>query len=81
MSAPRFKDWLAEQEERHDPVGDLATDAAADPAFPDKGGLRAVRLHLKDMNACDEALEAADLAWHEFSRGSVGRPPSKVKKS
>ena len=62
-----FADWLSKQVDRHDPVGHLALDAAADEDFPTAGDYRAHREYLLDFNASDAALTALARAWGEYA--------------
>lgn len=61
----RFKDWLGEQRERDDPVGDLARDAHEDAEFPDD--VDEVIHHLRSRGAIVAALNAAQRGIKEWS--------------
>lgn len=58
--------WLAQQRRRHDPVGDLARDVAADDSWPTDSRRRDLHTYLARMNACDGAHRALDRAWFEW---------------
>ena len=55
-----FTDWLLDQADRDDPIGDVARDASKDKSFP-KGSPDDVRGYLRHRSsaACREALEDA----------------------
>jgi hypothetical protein len=64
-----FRDWLRNQKDRLDKVGDLARDTFSNdgirlPKMLTPGKLRAHMI--RNYNPCDGALEAMDQAEHEF---------------
>lgn len=64
-----FYDWLMEQTERSDEVGDLARDAASDPEFPsDPRPLVRYHDYLRAHQAPPVVHAALDRAWREWSR-------------
>jgi len=65
---PTFNEWLSEQRERDDPVGDLAGDAARDRKFPEIDSRVKLMNYLFSRMACDDALRAAKRAWKEYER-------------
>lgn len=60
-SAATFRSWLSGQQERADPVGDLARDVLADPHKPDFASLNDWRQHVGDF-----AAPALETAWTEY---------------
>ncbi len=66
MATETFHQWLVKQEKRDDPTGDLARDAKADKRPSPKNTPSAWMAHLRNANACSEALEALDAAWREY---------------
>lgn len=66
-----FHRWLERQQERDDPIGDLARDALADRSFPVAATMLVqLREYLELQRASPDALRALDGAWMEFSRGA-----------
>lgn len=62
-----FAEWLQNQTERQDPIGDLASDAQHDERpKPTENSLKAWRSFLLNANACQEALAALHEAWKEY---------------
>ncbi|MGQ9683846.1 MAG: YozE family protein [Anaerolineae bacterium] len=62
-----FTQWLLQQVDRDDPVGDLAGDAARDPEWPAGGrGLSRFLVYLRNRGACEGAITALQLAWSEW---------------
>lgn len=64
-----FGEWLLKQKDRGGLIGQLATGAAADRAFPKQGNPEDVRERLRAMQAegdMFEALEDAELDWAAF---------------
>ncbi len=63
-----FTDWLLEQQHRHDPVGDLAWEAAHDDDWPAHAD-RYVDIHnyLVTQDAGESTHRAAHQAWAEFT--------------
>ena len=76
---PGFSTWLAKQQERDDPVGDLAKDVQRDP---DRPGARAQYTgwvnHLQAKQASGAAMDALRRAWQEYTHvykpGAFGLP-------
>lgn len=63
-----FYSWLAKQQKREDPIGDLALDVKRDSRFPvEQSDLELLHSHLIHNNACREAHCALDEAFREFS--------------
>jgi len=62
-----FDAWMRNQRRRHDPVGDLARDAAGDRRWQ-KAATSLPRLldYLAGRGACPGAVEACRRAWAEF---------------
>ena len=72
--AAGFSEWLLDQRHRNDPVGDLARDAALDPAWPAEAATKsAYREHLRTQGAFPGALAALDAAWAEYARARKRR--------
>ena len=67
MDTMTFRQWLAKQENRDDPVGDLARDVKADkrPA-PRVNSYKAWSDHLHRAGASPAALRAFFAAWREY---------------
>lgn len=65
-----FYNFLENQIDRDDPVGDLARDAMYDKRFPHIETEGALLSHLRIMGACDGALDAASEAWKEYERSA-----------
>lgn len=62
-----FGQWLAAFEGESSAIGDLARDAAADPAWPDGPDEIAVfREHLEELGAVQAALETLEQAWEQY---------------
>ncbi|WP_434046809.1 YozE family protein [Sorangium cellulosum] len=62
-----FLKWLARQDHRDDPIGDLAADVKRDKRFPVTTTSRdMLNEHLRSRGACAEALVALDEAVKEF---------------
>lgn len=67
MPDATFIEWLADQADRWDPVGDLARDLAVDQLF--RGQTAAdLRAHLHAANAIPPVFTALDQAIEEFER-------------
>jgi len=64
-----FREWLCQFRRDDTALGDLARDAAADPAWPASDDLEVVFLHLVEVGAYDSALEALDVAWTRWADG------------
>jgi hypothetical protein len=64
-----FGAWLLKQKDRGGLIGQLATGAAADRAFPKQGNPEDVRARLRVMQADGdmfEALDDAELDWSAY---------------
>jgi len=74
-----FYQWLTEQKDRDDPVGDLACDAmATDCSFArGKAGYIKWYSHLKALGACSGAIDALRVAYREYvlARGQEAELP------
>ncbi len=69
-----FYEWLAEQKNRHSPLGDLAGDAVRDASFPkDVASADALLTYLRAKQAPGVALATARLAWQTYARGQGGQ--------
>jgi hypothetical protein len=61
-----FDGWLAQQQQRDDPIGDLARDAAADPGWPRAGTESDRLLYLADSGAPVETQLVLIQAHREY---------------
>ena len=63
-----FKRWLATQIDRDDPIGDLAKDAKADPAWRSAkiSQYSDAESFLRNKRACFEAMETLEFAYREW---------------
>jgi len=61
-----FRDWLIEQQERGDPVGDFARDCAQDRTMPSDGTLIEYKRHIQNFGPSDLAMEAFARAYSEY---------------
>lgn len=69
-----FYRWLLKQEDRDDPIGDLAKDTQKDEAFPiNTNALKNIESHLINRLACDEAIQALREAHVEFRSNKRNR--------
>lgn len=69
-----FYRWLLKQQNRNDPIGDLAKDVLSDKSFPAGiSSLREQKEHLIKQSACDEAIQALEEAYAEFKDNSKAR--------
>lgn len=71
MSRQSFSAWLKEQKARQDPIGDLARDAASDPAFPRSSQLAPLLAHLRARSAPADAITALEAAHAEFATAAA----------
>lgn len=62
-----FGTWLLTKKNAPGALGELATAAAGDPAFPRNGDADAVRAHLNKMQAPGEMFEAIDDAEMDWA--------------
>ena len=61
-----FYTWLIKQENRNDPVGDLATDINRDENLPKKKNKKSLLDHLYNSGACFDCIDAFEEAWIEY---------------
>jgi hypothetical protein len=63
-----FRQWLRDQRERDDWVGDLARDADLDGRWPRgrQPSLDRLVSYLHSRNACSEAVRALIMGWNEW---------------
>ena len=67
-----FTIWLRAQEDRDDPIGDLARDAGTDEGWPKGPGTIAIfRRHLVRKGASHPARNTLGVAWTEFLLSSL----------
>ncbi len=68
MASSSFLEWLADQSNRRDAIGDLARDTRADPDWPPVGKPSRSRLrsYLEAHGAIPAAIAALDAAWDEW---------------
>lgn len=70
----RFTEWILNQTEKRDRIGDLARDMKFDLTKNPKSRLHDcllygdIKLYLESMFACDGAFEALDEAWNLYSK-------------
>ncbi|MER0214650.1 MAG: hypothetical protein DU481_00330 [Nitrosomonas sp.] len=68
LSESTFYSWLIKQQNRKDPIGDLARDIKRDERFPaTQTDIQLFHSHLIHHSACPEAHCALDEAFREFS--------------
>lgn len=66
--AMTFTKWLMQQCDRHDWIADLACDARDDKTWPKSATkYKDINAHLRNQQACNEALLAFHEAWIEWS--------------
>jgi uncharacterized protein YozE (UPF0346 family) len=75
-----FYEWLTEQRDRHDPVGDFARDAWQDAQFPHGVSSRQDLIsYMESRGAREDAREAAREAWDEYGAGATDfTPPDQI---
>ena len=61
-----FLEWIREQSDRDDPIGDLSKDIKRDPTNNLDDDKDAWMGHLALSGACPEAIEALEQAWNEY---------------
>lgn len=66
---PTFLAWLLEQDQRDDPIGDLARDVAADPLAPTTDQSPVALYDSLTHRADRGALDACTAAWREWEVG------------
>ena len=72
MIDARFRTWLRKQQQRDDPVGDLARDMHRAHAWPSRANtLPTLTRHLRRMGACHGACEALQRAFTEWQAEAV----------
>jgi len=75
MASKIFKNWLEDQTNRNDPIGDLARDVKtkylAKKTPRGNSGLKAWIKHLENYSACAEAFEALNEAWREYQESEA----------
>jgi uncharacterized protein YozE (UPF0346 family) len=65
-----FYEWLEKQKGKKSPLGDLASDATRDEAFPkDVASLDALLAYLKTKKSSSLKLATAKIAWQSYARG------------
>jgi uncharacterized protein YozE (UPF0346 family) len=65
-----FGAWLTQFAQVSSAIGDLARDAASDPAWPDgPDTLQTYADHLEDAGASDAALDTLADAWSHYTAG------------
>lgn len=63
-----FYEWVLKFENVDHRIGDLARDAKMDKGFPRKATqLKDIKNHMVNMGACEEALEALNIAFYVYS--------------
>lgn len=62
-----FKQWIKRYVNKDTPLGDLARDVAADPAFPDSTDLALVGLHLSAQFPCYECIDVFRTACKRYT--------------
>jgi hypothetical protein len=68
-----FTAWLDTKKSKDTRIGDLARDAQVDRSWPQEATTKAEFLHhLKEVKACDEAIETLNLAWAAYQRTKRG---------
>lgn len=78
--ARRFYRWLKKQQQRNDPIGDLAVEALSDACFPsDTDSLVLIKNHLNFHGAFDEAIQALTEAFNEFKKKKQNRSSISLK--
>lgn len=76
----RFYRWLKRQQDREDPIGDLAGDVGRDDAYPQAtDSIKVIRTHLMQKHAVPEALQALEEAWGEFKTNNQNRSGLSIK--
>lgn len=68
-----FTEWLhlGKQQQRYDPIGDIARDATQDPTWPRSATtLSEYKLYLRSVGACAAAMNALKRAWVAYKSAS-----------
>jgi uncharacterized protein YozE (UPF0346 family) len=67
-----FFDWLSDQRDRRDPVGDFAADAWQDQQFPrDLSAEQDLVAYMERRGSGHAAIEAAKEAWAEWGEAAT----------
>jgi uncharacterized protein YozE (UPF0346 family) len=64
----KFKNWVRQFENEDNLLGDLTKDILKDTRFPDSSRKKEILSYLKSRDACNEALEAFNELWVEYTR-------------
>ena len=65
-----FYEWLEKQKSKKSPLGDLASDAVRDEAFPkDVASLDALLAYMKTKKFSGLKIATARIAWQSYTRG------------
>jgi len=76
----RFYSWLKRQQDRDDPIGDLASDVGRDGTYPQAiDSFKVLRAYLMKKHAEPEALQALEDAWEEFKTNKQDRSGLSIK--
>ncbi|MFP7760390.1 YozE family protein [Marisediminicola sp. LYQ134] len=67
-----FRDWLLEQAERPDEVGELAGSVKDDALFPEHGGKAIYDGYFSADSQSPESHAAFERAWDEFEGTPIG---------
>lgn len=79
MNTQTFIEYLNQQTERQEPVGDIARDAMSDRKWPSQAStISEYHEHLDKAGACDAAHDALDRAWREYTFNHVPDTPVPV---
>jgi uncharacterized protein YozE (UPF0346 family) len=71
-----FYEWLEKQKGKKSPLGDLASDAARDEAFPkDVASLDALLAYAKAKKFSGLKIATARIAWQSYTRGQGPERP------
>lgn len=63
-----FKEWLKQHKDDPSAIGDIAKDMLADPHFTESQKKEDILEYLQKAGAIQDALDAFNLAWKEYSR-------------
>jgi uncharacterized protein YozE (UPF0346 family) len=71
-----FYEWLEKQKGKKSPLGNLASDAARDEAFPkDVASLDVLLAYLKTKKLSGLQIATAKIAWQSYTRGQAPDRP------
>lgn len=71
-----FYEWLEKQKSKKSPLGDLASEAARDDAFPkDIASLEALLAYMKTKGFSGLKVATARIAWQTYTRGQAPDRP------